>query len=97
MLHDGAALTCSYEFTTERRGHLNVGPAFTSHGETVEATLEFDDGTHRRITVTFGSRVGEASFVVQVVTRFRGSHSPHCRQGAAGLTTNACPLRISVG
>jgi hypothetical protein len=63
LLRDGAALMCSYEFTTERRGHLNVGSAFTPQGETGQATLELDDGTHRHITVTFGSRVGEAAFV----------------------------------
>jgi hypothetical protein len=63
FLSDGAAATCSYEFATSIDGFLDLGAAFSPMGESADATLELATGERRHVTVTFGSRVGQASFV----------------------------------
>jgi hypothetical protein len=64
ILPDGAIVSCSYEFSSADSGFLDLASAFTSIGERVDgATLELANGERRGVTVTFGSRVGQASFV----------------------------------
>jgi hypothetical protein len=66
MLQNGSSASCSYAFGAEGRGMLVLPQAFfTPHGETSDdGTLELDDGTQRRVRVTFGPKIGEASFIV---------------------------------
>jgi hypothetical protein len=63
FLSDSSAATCSYEFATSTDGFLHLGAAFIAMGEGADATLELATGERRRVAVTFGSRVGQASFV----------------------------------
>lgn len=66
IFEHGASATCRYDFTSTDRGHLRLPPTmFTAHGEVTNATLELADGSHRSVSVTLGSRLGEATFVVR--------------------------------
>jgi hypothetical protein len=64
MLDNGSSASCRYTLAPDGRGTLQLPPAFfTPHGATTDgATLELADGTRRRVRVTFGPRVDEASF-----------------------------------
>lgn len=62
-LLDGAIYDCDYRFDGDDRGDLNLGGAFTAHRERVDATLELADGERRSVAVSFGARVGRATFV----------------------------------
>lgn len=66
MLEAGSSVTCRYELVSPDGGRLSLPQHFfTAHGETVHgAILELADGSERRINVTMGPRVGEASFIL---------------------------------
>jgi hypothetical protein len=63
ILQDGATASCSYEFATNTNGFLDLGSMFMPLRESTTGTLELSTGERRQVTVTFGSRVGQASFV----------------------------------
>ena len=64
LFPDGSSATCSYVFAAADRGTIDLATQFVPVGVHVEgATLELVDGTRRRVSVTFGSRVGQATFV----------------------------------
>jgi hypothetical protein len=64
FLPNGSSLTCTYSLKGRDHGELNLGSAFVLHGERVDsAILELADGTRMDVSVTFGSRVGNATFV----------------------------------
>jgi hypothetical protein len=65
FLSDGSTATGAYEFATSTNGFLDLGAAFVPIGESADAALELATGERRRVTVTFGARVGQASFVVR--------------------------------
>jgi hypothetical protein len=62
-LSNGLGATCEYEVTDEAGGRMRLPNAlYLPRRERDVGTLQLSDGEHRKVQITFGPAVGEASF-----------------------------------
>jgi hypothetical protein len=63
-LSNGFGATCEYELTGDASGRMKLPSAlYLPMRETDAGTLKLFDGEERKVQVTFGPVVGEASFL----------------------------------
>ena len=62
-LRSGLGATCDYQLTPDTGGRLKLPSAlYLPLREDDAGTLRLEDGDERRVAITFGPQVGEASF-----------------------------------